>query len=284
MDFDLKTAKDDDATCVTWTGFSEDADVWIYKDFTADYFNGDFKFDIDINMTTVASNSSKMIWLLTNEIDSYDDIEGADHDFLGLFLGKSGTTADMHLRESDGANQYNSSSYAFALSTDLYIRVKRDYDGGGGNGVLTCDVYGSAANRTAESSALSNLSLTLHAQEQFQYLFLTNPNNDGTERADTGKIVYWADYNLSGAVETDPSGTVQLHASTEWQARIYKNSTAAGTERTATDTYVTHSEDMSVARGDLIQMYAKSAFGLATYVDEFKMKADIAEVCTEISD
>lgn len=58
----------------------------------------------------------------------------------------------------------------------------------------------------------------------------------------------------------------------EGYARIYRNGVAVGTERSATVTYVTHSEDISGwSAGDLCQLYVKKAGGATAYVQNFRI-------------
>lgn len=56
--------------------------------------------------------------------------------------------------------------------------------------------------------------------------------------------------------------------------RIYKNGVASGTERsTSSNTYGTYSEDLSVVKGDLIQLYYKcdQPGNTAVYVQNFRI-------------
>lgn len=58
-------------------------------------------------------------------------------------------------------------------------------------------------------------------------------------------------------------------------ARIYKNGTAAGTERATSSTYTTYTENLTVATGDKIQIYAHGTQGTgyesSSYIKNFKL-------------
>jgi hypothetical protein len=55
--------------------------------------------------------------------------------------------------------------------------------------------------------------------------------------------------------------------------RVYKNGTAVGTERnTTSQSYVSYSENITVAAGDLIQLYAHSTGGDTAYVKNFQIR------------
>ena len=63
--------------------------------------------------------------------------------------------------------------------------------------------------------------------------------------------------------------------------RVYKNGSAAGTERSVTGTtYTTYTEDLSVAVGDLIQLYSKgnTTGGETAYVRNFRISYDFPAV------
>jgi hypothetical protein len=94
---------------------------------------------------------------------------------------------------------------------------------------------------------------------------------DITVNADSGTVTVDFDAKIGGAA----SGTCYF--------RIYKNGTAAGTERTETDgTYTTYSEDIDVTAGDEVQLCAKKDVGSDNaYVQNFRLKYDRVLSITE---
>lgn len=68
-----------------------------------------------------------------------------------------------------------------------------------------------------------------------------------------------------GTVSTSFEMNVSLDGATAY-ARIYKNGSAAGTERTnSTNSYVTYTENLSVAAGDYLELYLKTSSGTGRY-------------------
>lgn len=70
-------------------------------------------------------------------------------------------------------------------------------------------------------------------------------------------------------------------------AQIFKNGSAVGTLRNTTTSWVTHSEDLTFAAGDLIQLYAQTTTDGTTSVRNFQLFFDevkYAKLGTVITD
>ena len=100
--------------------------------------------------------------------------------------------------------------------------------------------------------------------------------------ANTERVSNSLTYEKLKEIEADKSGEVKVSfdfkagadGPLQAYARIYKNGVAFGTERTREGSnYVTYSEDLTFAKGDLIQLYAKvTNVDYDSYVKNFNVK------------
>jgi len=170
---------------VTWADVRRDDEGYCYKDYgsghfaLADSIQHDFDFhltdrdapDRDGNLSTLIQ-----IWVLANAVGSLQDLLNAAENLITVTFEPEARTATnnyislVEWKSSNGASTrvagWQRSDDVMDIGDTVYIRVKITGD------ACTCDIYGSAANRTAESSALDNLSITLSSSSlTFQYLY-----------------------------------------------------------------------------------------------------------------
>ena len=140
------------------TGLSRNEDAYKYKDFGVDYFDGDLEHDVDVYVDSASSSFGRIaVWNLANVIEDSYTQEQEDRDYLRIAL-ESGN----HLRiwEGSGGSRYWTGTYELTEDTPYYLRIKRD-ESIGTYGTVYLDIYTSAADRTAETGAVGNLSLGL---------------------------------------------------------------------------------------------------------------------------
>lgn len=173
------------ASSVTLSGLDRGADTYLYRDFGADAWNGNFTVDFDFNVDAAsASGSICEAFFLGNILD---DVNGAHADRISARLypyNNPSWNVGLFLSEKYGGTVYQdlNTSTGLALNTTYYARVKRV------GTAFTFKVYASSANRSSETSPLVTLSLTLHATVAFRYFFPVNNYNSGHTLAFSGTL------------------------------------------------------------------------------------------------
>ena len=169
---------------ITFADLVRNEDAWVYYDFGADYFDGDFEYQVEFNISAINSSASVAVWMLANLIDSPKDIEDASGDFFCVFLYRAGEGRRIYLRECDGGTAYSEIYSDFPLATDYYLTIKRD-ENIGTYGTIYCYIY-SDADRTI---LVDTLSIALHtSKKDFRYLYGLNSNNWGTPYTISGTV------------------------------------------------------------------------------------------------
>ena len=161
------------ATRITFADLRRSEESYVYKDKTADYFDGDFTHLLTVNISAhTAGAEVAAVWVLANLVD---DIRGIDIDSSGdaLFLlvnnPSSPDEVRLQLTELDGGTQYESAPayYTIAKGASYYLKVVRD-ESVGTYGTLYCYIYSDAARTTL----LTTLTSTLHtSKKDFRYVY-----------------------------------------------------------------------------------------------------------------
>ena len=163
------------STRVTWVGLTRVEDAYVYKDKTANYFDGDFTHQLTVNsvdLTAPAGQATNIAicWAVGNTIGSWQDVDDASGDQLHLYIRVEGTGSKHKflLGELDGGAAYNSATdLQIAGNTPYYLKITRD-ESVGTYGTLYCYVYSNPARTTL----VGTLSLTLHtSKKDFRYLY-----------------------------------------------------------------------------------------------------------------
>lgn len=82
------------------TDIDTDENVWVYYDFTAAFFDGDFEFRFDFRCTASTDGGICGLWALTNDLDGLYGLANGDKDHLCLYCSVS--AADRYGDGSDG--------------------------------------------------------------------------------------------------------------------------------------------------------------------------------------
>lgn len=146
-----------------------DENVWVYKDYTAAFFDGDFEFRFNFKCTVVLPSSICGLWALTNDLDGLYGLANADKDHLSLYCTSSAGQSmipALVLRETNGATDTIDTSIALVVDTIYYIKIVRD-DDAGTHGSLVCTIYSDAK----WSVIVDTLTVTLTEQQDFRYFF-----------------------------------------------------------------------------------------------------------------
>jgi len=174
---------------ITWALLStRNTSSYVYKDFGAGYFGGDFSHRFEVTATGYGGVTPyASVWGLANAVDDFQGIDDSGGDYQSVVLVNSGGTYFLQLRicEDGGVSLSNQ---AISVSTKYYVTVERDDDGGtNGTGRLTLRVY--TGNYYGESGAVEIGTVTLDCgvgeQNDFRYLYATSSFNTG----DAGKTL-----------------------------------------------------------------------------------------------
>lgn len=159
----------------TYAGLAMNEDAFVYKDFTADHFNGDFEHLIDFKITSADDNGYVYIWGLTNSADDIFDIQSAGGSFLACSAARNGADYLLRILEFDNPNIYFD-TYNFTVNTAYYLKIKRD-ESVGTYGTIYIYIYSDSARTTL----VDTLEVALHtSKKDFRYLFALSSRSDGS--------------------------------------------------------------------------------------------------------
>lgn len=146
---------------------------YIQKDMGAAYFDGDFSFNVDVEITSDSTKSLAIVFMLSNAIGDLYDLDNADEDYLVCYFNRdSGDSKRLLLRERNGAATVQDEA-TYSLSTDYYLTITRD-ESIGTYGTLYCYIYSDSARETL----VDTLTVTLTEKQDFQYICGFGGNND----------------------------------------------------------------------------------------------------------
>lgn len=158
------------AYTLTIAGLDDGDTAYISKDFTANYFSGDFDMSFSFNCTTTTGATSIVyLWGMTDALANlYDQ---ADH--LGLYWTyNSASSGTLTLEQKDGAAAAvtdATSAGLCATSTPYYVRMVRDMSVGT-NGTLYAYIYADAEHTTLVDTLAVLLTEATAGTYSFQYL------------------------------------------------------------------------------------------------------------------
>lgn len=158
-------------TRCTMSALETNAVAYVYKDFGANHFDGNFEHLIEVNISGGNGYEHNGLWSLTQNIAVYTSCNNA----LSVRFAYAGANRYLHLAERNGGSQYLNSYQFLTLDTTYYLKIKRD-EAVGTYGTLYCYIY-SNSDRTA---LVTTLSIALHAKNDFQYLYCAQTYGSGS--------------------------------------------------------------------------------------------------------
>jgi len=180
-------------------------DAYLYKDKGVDYF-GNFEHLVDVRSDFLQSGCLGAVWALTNDVDDMQGLTVGSKTFVVVYFYRQDVNDyRMYLFEGYGGSTYQSSPFACALNTWYYLKIAKSGTS------ITCKIY----SDVARTSLLNTLSLTLHADHKFRYIFGCNGWNTGHNLAannDIENLVLQeavAEHNFYGLVNSQISLTSQ---------------------------------------------------------------------------
>lgn len=201
---DANARLSESASKCTITGLlANDPATYLYKDYTAGHFTGNFVHKFDFLFSSQADTT--WMWGLADNLGGEADLNSANESYFWSTFEKWGATDyRIYLYEQDGATRYND---GYIPSQDLtntifYCTARRDLSVGT-YGTLYLDIY-SDSNRT---TLLHTCTLTLHSSiKNFRYIYACANSHAGGANAATG---YTENFNLAVA-STSPIPTLLM--------------------------------------------------------------------------
>ncbi|KKL45269.1 hypothetical protein LCGC14_2357380, partial [marine sediment metagenome] len=186
------------ASRVTWAGLDRvDADIYLYKDYGLDYFDGDFAHYLTVRQD--AGGAFCAAWGLTNALGGVVPHEWNDLDMLMVYF----TGAKLKMWEISGTVNNFSNDYDITNGITYYLTIVRDEAGGVGYGTLKTFIYSDSGRTTL----LATLSLNLQqSKKDFRYVQLATSYGIGGGTPVDG---YAEDLDLSAVIAVTPTVTTQ---------------------------------------------------------------------------
>jgi len=161
------------ATKVAWTALPENLDSYVYYDFTAAYFNGDFRHEFECELTAADDGAEMNPWSLSNDVEDAKWLYDNDKDCLNLIFYRNGASYYLYLYECNGGVIVDD-NVEITVGTTYYLTVVRD-ESVGTFGALYCYIYTDSARTILHAK----LDVTLTEKQDFRYLWACLSYNSG---------------------------------------------------------------------------------------------------------
>jgi hypothetical protein len=159
---------------INFTGLPASEAAYLYKDYGANYFSGNFSFNVDVTVAASIASTVVAVWGLANVLGSVDSLRLSSADEQALIFYQSGSTLTLNLEETVGGTPHDV-TYNITLNRPYYLTIRRDTSVGT-YGTLYCDIYSDAARTTL----LTTLTRTLTASKSFRYAYAIQSYSTGT--------------------------------------------------------------------------------------------------------
>lgn len=144
-------------------------DAYLYKDKGENYFD-DFTHDVDVRFSNPEDQSLAGFWVLSNDLDDLKGLKDTGKTAIAVQIYRSSTGENrLGLREIYGGANYTD-YYLASSDTWYYLTIEKSGTS------LTCKIY----SDSARTNLLDTLSLTLHGDWSFRYVFAANTANNAT--------------------------------------------------------------------------------------------------------
>lgn len=153
---------------LTATALPKDIDAYIYKDFTADYWSGDFTHTFDVMAVSGGQLASCGIWGMANSVDDYRALDQTSDG--AQIRGAGFTLTNWILRLALEFQGYSNNVNALSYNTQYYCTMERDDDGGANStGRYVLSVYDDEDRTSLVGSA--TVDANADKQLDFRYLY-----------------------------------------------------------------------------------------------------------------
>lgn len=186
------------STTSTFTGLEQDDhDIYLYKDYGINYFNG-FRHDFEVNITRLDADldavTKMSVLTYTNTLGDVKDVR-ATEEMINILLRRTGDNYVLRLQEAVNGTVYNKNSATLDLNTEYYVSLNK-------NGTsIEMAIY----NSSERTHQISYDQMILHSDWSFRYL--TCPNSLGFTENGGGNDGYVEYLSLSGIDIIPPETT-----------------------------------------------------------------------------
>jgi hypothetical protein len=138
----------------------EDEDAYLYKDKGVDHFGSNWEHTIDVKPVSTGNYGLAGFHMVSNDVDDVHGLTVAGKTFLFIYIGGGTNTPRIYLTECYLGTWYE----AYYITTQgawRYLTITKT------GTALTCKIYSDSARTTL----LTTLSLALHADHKFRYIF-----------------------------------------------------------------------------------------------------------------
>lgn len=160
--------------------------AYVYKDFGAGFFAGDFSFNVDFGVASYTGGSSQRFYpfVLSNSVGDERAIEVATGDSFYVLVYHNAAGYNIYLGENVGGTvyeAYSSTVFRPVAHSTVFLTVRRNA-AVGTYGTLYCDIYADYER----TDLIMTLTLTLHAVKSFRYRYGVTGFNIGSTDTITG--------------------------------------------------------------------------------------------------
>ena len=146
-----------------------DETTYLYKDYGAAHFD-DFEHKIKVKAVSSDNGGFSFVWMLANDLGNYKALNDASKTAIGLSFYYT-TSLQVKLEETYSSVMYGDPNIAgFDLGDWIYAKLVKSGTS------LTCFLY----SDSGYSTLVDTLSLSLHADHSFRYLYGCNTYNDSS--------------------------------------------------------------------------------------------------------
>lgn len=187
---------------ITVADVQRDDEIYLYKDFTLNYFSEDFEHQVTGYADAIEDDSWVGSWGMSNDIEDWYSLYAGNLSCFHVGFYRSGATYYIRLQEQDSADRYFDTYSNFNVDQAYYFTIIRD-EAVGDWGTLYLYIY----DDSERSSLVDTLTLTLHtSKKDFQYLYAFSGYNSAGDFA--GFDGYSENLNIGEEEEEEETGAV----------------------------------------------------------------------------
>jgi len=155
-------------TKVSWAGLTQNEDAYVYYDYGADYFDGDFRHEFELLHVTGDGDGLIITWGMANLVDDFNGIRDGSGDYLSVYMVDKGATSELRIMEVDGgADHYSGANTVITSDIVYYCTIVRD-ESVGTHGTLYLYIY----SDSARTILVGKQECALHSSKKdFRYLY-----------------------------------------------------------------------------------------------------------------
>lgn len=151
--------------------------TYLYKDYGINHF-GDFTHKIKVRGIAVDNSAEGVVWTLADALGDIVTLNAGSDNFIALSLYDNDTDLKFWLYESHSGTLYSDTYAGANFNTWYYVKIVKSGTS------LNAYIY----SDSDYSVLVDTLSLTLHADHSFRYLYGCNTWNNGNAWSITNDI------------------------------------------------------------------------------------------------